>query len=519
VKKVTQLSYDAVERMAGAEVRERWQKLRRWLEEDGSYERVPVTREVPKGRLSLDDVLKLQDFGVIEEVSEEEVRGGVRVFTVGEPAKQRRRPIKNTADVNEIYGKESLLGVSFPSKAQIVAAVHKGSHMAAFDMAAWYDHFVLEIAIRNRFCFRAENGKTYRLRVLGMGQRQACEIAQTATDAIRDFDKASAFSLSIIDNVLFVGSASDCEADSKTFFQRAREANATVNDVASEQEAAAVVSTSGDWGGIHLDFSAKTVCLAGKAVAKTRASFENRDSWTYRLFAAHVGLLFWSVGIVDIPVHKFFDLLHFVGEVGRRMQANPERWDEPIEVWPCAWPNLQEWTRLVIANTPRRVPERNEPDLFVTTDASAWGWGFVAFDAESGAAHHHGERWRRPFVQRYGKSALQRSVFTEPHGIVNAMCRLLRADKPRTVRIGTDNAAAEASFRRGFNSRSFHLNACVSRLRLLFPSHQFELVHVPGPLNPADGVSRGLAAPIRVDVEGLRRVLGCAEARGLAIPH
>jgi hypothetical protein len=109
---------------------------------------------------------------------------------------------------------------------------------------------------------------------------------------------------------------------------------------------------------------------------------------------------------------------------------------------------------------------------------------------------------------RQKRESVKSSVFAEPHAIVNAMCRLLRKDRPRTVRIGTDNVAAEVTFRKGFNSRSFHLNECVSRLRELFPEHRFELVHVPGPLNPADGVSRGLPPPERADVEGLRRVVG-----------
>jgi hypothetical protein len=192
------------------------------------------------------------------------------------------------------------------------------------------------------------------------------------------------------------------------------------------------------------------------------------------------------------------------------MQENPDLWDTDITIWPCALSSMEEWTRLVVANTPRVVPEVSEPDLFVTTDASAWGWGVVAFDSVTGGAHHFGEPWRKDFVDRYGVGAFRHSVFTEPHGIVNAMCRLLRADKPRTVLIGTDNSASEATFNRGYNSRSFNLNACVSRLQTLFPTHQFRLIHVPGPLNPADGVSRGMPAPPTPDLEGLRRVMGFA---------
>jgi hypothetical protein len=379
--------------------------------------------------------------------------------------------------------------------------------MAAFDYAAYYDQFKYAVAISNRLCFR-KGGKTYRLRVLGMGQRQAVEIAQTATDAIRDFIRESRICMSVIDNVVFIGSELQCTADATTFFKRCEEANATLNDVSTVEEATAVVSTSGDWCGIHLNLTDKTVKLAGKAVAKTAMTWEQRDSWTHRQFAAHIGLLFWSLGIIDVPMHSYFALLKFIGEVGRRAQADPEIWDTPIEVWPSVMPNLTDWTRLVLANKPRLVPKEAEPDLFVATDASAWGWGFVAFDAVTGGAHHHGQAWDEAFLRRYGAESVQHSVFAEPHAIIMSMCRLLRPDQPRTVTIGTDNAAAEATFRRGYNSRSYNLNECAAELRSLFPLHQFRLAHVPGPLNPADGLSRGADAPQSPNVEGLRRVLG-----------
>ena len=511
------MKFDAVADMAGADLRARWTRMRRWLEDDGSYSAVAETRQTPVAAVSEKDVEILEQYGIVEEIPAEKVRGGVKIFAVAEPAKERRRPIKHTEAVNLAYGKESLEGVKFPTKAEILASVHKGSHMAAFDFSAYYDSLEYSEQVSSRFCFR-KGKKTYRLRVLGMGQRQACEIAQTATDCITDFEHAAPVSMSIIDNVVFVGSDTQCSADARQFFHRCDLANVTLNDVKTEEEAAAATTTSGDWCGVHLDFTEKTACLAAKATAKTHFSWENRANWTYRQFAAHIGLLFWAVGIIDIPVHRFYSLLHFVSEVGRRMQANPDRWDEPMEVWPCAQPALEEWTRLVLENKPRPVPKKMAADLLVITDASAWGWGFIAFDILTGAVHHHGERWRPAFVARYGAHSLQQSVFTEPHAIVNTMCRLLRKDQPRTVKIGTDNSPSEASFRRGFNSHSFNLNECVSRLKTLFPDHDFEWVFVPGVVNPADAKSRGRELDSGMDVEGtLRGLLGCPAQPG-AVP-
>ena len=72
------------------------------------------------------------------------------------------------------------------------------------------------------------------------------------------------------------------------------------------------------------------------------------------------------------------------------------------------------------------------------------------------------------------------------------MCRVLKKESPRLVRIACDNVAAVASGRRGFNPRSFPLNWCQQRLRRLFGDHwTFEFVHIAGKTNIADGLSRG----------------------------
>lgn len=509
MKRVGRAKLDEIARLASSEdLAQRWARVRRWLEDDDAYAKVRTSTAAPKTRLSKKDVEKLVEFGIVEEIPAESVRGGVRMFTVPEAAKSRRRPIKHTADVNEAYGKDSLEGLKLPTKAEIVNVVHSGSHMAAFDYSAYFDQFEYSEKIQNRLCF-AHNGRTYRLRVLGMGQRHATDIASTATDVIDDFDHRSAAQLKIIDNILYVGSKRQCRADGLAFFHRSSTAGLTINDVWDKNGVEAAISTEGDWCGIHLNFTDKTVCLAKKSVDKTRVSWENKQNWTYRNFAAHVGLLFWAVGILDIPLASFYDLLHFVAEVGRRTQARPELWDEKIQMWNCAIPSLTAWTQMVLANRPRLVPKQEEPTLFVATDASAWGWGFVAFDSVTGCAHHHGEAWSPSFLNRVGPDSVKSSVFAEPHAIVNAMCRLLTRDRPCTVFIGTDNTAAEASFRRGWNARSFNLNLCVWRLHRLFPNHQFQLTHIAGASNPADKPSRG-EEPNPEDVEGgrLRRILG-----------
>ena len=492
---------------ASQSLADRWQRVRRWVEDDEAYAGVPCSNRTPAAAaLSLEDVEALLEHGVIEEARLEDVRGSVRMFTVPEPKKQRRRAIKHTKGCNDALGAATLEGVRFPSKSDIVGMVHKGSHFISLDFAAYYDQFKYAEEIRDRFCFTDELGHCWRLRTLAMGQRQAVDVAHAATERMLDFEKTCS-QYAVIDNVALVGRKDEVERDATTFIDRAISVGATFNEDISAPRA--LVTTKGEWCGIELDFDLKTVRLAAKTVHKTRATWEKRHTWTYRQFAAHIGLLFWSLGILDIPMQRFYPLLQFVREVGKLLTQQPLLWDTAINVWPSAHDSLAEWTQLVFANAARAVPKDQPPSLFVATDASRWGWGFVAHDALTGAVSIHGERWNFAF-RRAHYAKLAHSSFAEPWAIINAMCRLLKPHEGRTVLIGTDSMTAKAAFSRGYG-KSFDTNRCVEQLKARFPKHTFRLMHIAGVSNPADGPSRGVHAQVgetEATRAGLHRVLG-----------
>jgi hypothetical protein len=126
------------------------------------------------------------------------------MFRVPEPSKQRWRPIKHTFLANDALGKETLQPCHLPSKAEICNLVHAGDCMIAFDFSSYFDSFEYAEDVSRLFCFR-HKGKFFRLRSLAMGQRQAVEVAQSATELLIDFPKTSR-ALAYIDNVIFVGS-------------------------------------------------------------------------------------------------------------------------------------------------------------------------------------------------------------------------------------------------------------------------------------------------------------------------
>ena len=237
------------------------------------------------------------------------------------------------------------------------------------------------------------------------------------------------------------------------------------------------------------------MALAEKALNKLDYSWRNRANWSCRQLAAHYGLLFWAYGILDVDLSRYYNALRFLAAAGSELQAAPDLWDTPANVWPSAWRDLEQWTSAVARNAPRRVHERSEPVWVVVTDASAWGWGYVAHERATSRVQIHGEHWKPEFMRRHGDK-IGRSTFTEPQAVINALCHLLRAPIATTrVLLFTDNTVTRSAYARGYNIRSYDNNECLQRLHKIFGSSLIvDYAYVEGPRNPADAASRGLAS-------------------------
>ena len=312
-----------------------------------------------------------------------------------------------------------------------------------------------------------------------------------------------------MDSAIFIGSYEDVLEAARTFVQRCQFANVQLNE--ELDDLSALVVRKLDWGGVELDFENKTTRLLAKSVLKLEASWQQRERWTWRRFFGHIGLLFWAVGIIDVPMAEFFDTLRFVSATSRMLQESPEFWDAPADVWPSVRPTLERWTDVVRANAPHMQREiSNEYDWVVATDASAWGYGYTAWCPATDEVRVHGEPWSHGFLRVHGDK-VGHSTFTEPNGIVSAMLRLLPGDFRGRVLVLTDNTPACYSFARGWNARSFDINSCIRRLRAAFAGAVFVFRHVEGARNPADSLSRGQVVndASRAEVsESLRRLMG-----------
>jgi hypothetical protein len=530
------IDFDALQQLpdvAGATTIVTWTSKRRWLEDDSLYEghNVPIrsSRGIPSANLRPEWIERLQATGVICPVQRSKIRGWTRIHAVPEPAKTRFRCIMNTADINGACGRDTIEHCTFPTKRTISEAVHDGEWCIALDFAAYYYQFALDPLVGRRMCF-AWNRRFFRLCRLAMGQRQAVDVANASTMRLLDFPHESKRVLSIIDNVLFVGTRDAVTSDAWTFIQRCKAVRATLNEIdvttATRADVEALARQAGPWGGVDINLVDKTVALTQKVVDKTRQSWANRGRWQWRHFAAHIGLLFWAWGIVELPMASFFPVLRFNSEVGKMamqaladerrarglpddaMPANPF-WRQPAHVWDSVAPVLQRWTEMVLANAPRVVRPLLDPEVLLECDASKWGWSCYGLHLATDEPFAYSEPWSEEMRRRFGEK-LGESTLSEPFGVVFSLV-VMRERFPTATRFGvtSDNTVAVISHQRGFNSRSWAINECLRMRDERFPQDRYSIVtrHVPGVDNIADGGSRGYA--VREMTGGEKQKLRC----------
>lgn len=478
----------------------------RYISDPEMYKDVPVrgSRGISRARLTKCQVKALLKARIIREIGAADVLGHIEMFTVLEVFKNRLRPIKWPKLINAVLGPDTIdPDMDIAGKKKILEIIHAGNFCAQYDGSSFFDQFLLHPDIGRRMCFK-KGGKYFCMETCPMGQRQSVQVAQRIMQKITNVPEGRTKRAVCIDNGLLVGDYDSVRHDLEQVRERAKHVGCTLNE-ANEMDNdidSCIMSSMGPtsgWGGVCFDLITKETWLTEKVLAKIRRSWEILCTcgWNYGGWESHVGCLFWSLGIIDVPIADYFAMLRFHSSVSHKLsESGGAARDEPIDIPQDVLGDVKAWTELCFANKRFVAPPKGnrQPTWLVCTDACRWGWGMVAVNVTSGEVREHGERWGKQFrAMHYDK--LQRSTFTEPQALVNAMCHLLRVSgEMQHIIIGTDNVATKCAFNKGWNSVSYDINDCVRRLRNMFPQQffSFSVKFVPGRLNVlADRLSRG----------------------------
>ena len=493
-----------------------------WLSERFRYDNVECSEVIPKARLPQSDIQKLLALEKIEPADPRRARGTCRVFTVDELAKQRRRCIQHTRDINDCI--KEVDPVSFLPWQERHLAVLSGSHVIDLDFSAFYDQMELDDAVRDFFVFEA-HGKFYRMKVLSMGQRQSVGVAHRITQQLLNFEHKSAHTEPYIDNTRFVGSRAAVIEDATMFLWRCFEANVTCNEVqlaglrnrlndvrngrqleaADEKELAEgkcwedlvklwirkeaenIVKTNCDWLGEAYDYEQKTVWTSEKTRQKIRAIMEHTDEWTWRNFAAATALLIYASRTLDLKLSRYFAALRAYREASTLLQAAPEAWEKQAVMEPHTKKAFKAWADEVLAAEPRKVNRSPPLKWTIMTDASVWGYGALIAGAD-GTIRTIAHPWSQS--ERENGLNAEHSTEAEPMAIYKVLCEAIPPGERATARIITDHDPAVYALKKGY-AKSFNINKVCYWIQNTFPDLELSVEHIAGSKNSADGISRG----------------------------
>lgn len=521
-KMVTPIRVAEVSRLSCASpaVAATWERAKLWLSDPALYAGVRHQGRLPKPRLVEGDMEKMMEAGVIRQF-DGTPEGAIRIFTVPELHKARRRPIKWPEEINEVCGRHTLQPMVVISRAQVRKQVRAGDFAMVVDMRQWFDQIPLDVGVQQFFC--CDGGERYgqcALTRLAMGQRQATEVATAITARLLDFPHPGVTIAYAADNMRFLGRDREVLVAAFTIFlQRCKKVGVQLNEIeTADFEVPAKVSKLVTQA---YDFLGESYCHSGtvatmrstaKTMAKLATTWSERATWTVRRFACHMGVLLYATSTLRLPMARFFAVMRFFAGVARAAQADDEVWERQLRRMPEAVEEeLSEWTRAAIANVPAPIPEYDgeEPDIIICTDASGWGYGAIGVHRASGRVQLVQGAWA-------GGSALRGagSVLTEPAAVKAALCAMVPPMEEIAVLVLTDHQGLVDAARAGY-AKAYSYNELLrwmgENLRATV-----SIGFIAGVLNPVDDISRGYRNG-STSQERAEIVIGAAQGAQVAV--
>ena len=495
-------------------IKEAWSQVREWL-------RRRPTDAIKPGRTIEADIspeghAKMLAYGHCSPIAADRVRGTVHLFKTGELMKQRNRIIKHPQMWNEVYGRDTLLGLQQAKTRELVGSVHQGRFSITLDFAAWFDQLLLEAIsdgsgdhLSEWFCYYYQ-GEWFKLNRLAMGMRQSVDIADTATRLLASFPLPEGVrDDTYIDNMRWIGdTVNDVVTAALTLVLRAFEAGVTINEVPTalrkrdprtgqfDTEAIraflqTLVTERGEFLGVHYDYAKKTVKVGKKAIAKLKLLQDLKtqgQDWTHRNFLSAFGIIFFSLQATRADAaHRYYAMREY-SETARRIERDPGLLET---IWKCAdsrAAHVAQWVQDVIDNPEYPValhPEPHRSNYILVVDASKWGYGAILLDMRTNQIFTWHEEWP-PGWRGKGTSS-----WAEPEGAKRALLHFFPHGTSASIAVLSDSSTTVDAFKKG-RSGSFAVNRSILDFQQAFNRWDVTWHHVPGTTNRADALSRGV---------------------------
>jgi hypothetical protein len=488
--------------------KERLTEILRWLHDAKLYEALQAAR--PPGRRTGRTALKRKQTSLLVrlgklDIDNEPAAAGCEcnLFTVPEVAKGRLRIILESLCNDWIY-KSDLSRFKLPTR-DSVRTILRGCRyrggtrpfVIALDAAAWFDQFLLDPAVRRYF--RVAGG--FLARVLAMGFRAACDVAQATAEALADFELSPGVHVIVyIDNFFIIGHDEEAVLSAaERLLERCDSANVLLNDLPPASSPAdrrawlrsQLARTTVDILGETYDLEHLTATITASTRSKLVVAAEKlKGNITIRQWAAVFGVVLFADSVFASSRLDHWLAMRAFSDVARQGAASGWRGKELRSLPPDALTDLAAWISDLLAAPPLSLeipPTPEVPDVDLIIDASSWGTGVVC--AKNGSTTLHSIPWSAAESRALATSSFASSR-TEPCAAVRAAVACV-PHSARLVRVNTDHEGLVHASRRG-HAKSWAYNETLRRLRSLFPHTRFVFHFIPGKTNvTADWLSRG----------------------------
>lgn len=376
-------------------------KVANWLCNEKHYE--SILRGVPRARrrtfdnqMSSSHVEQMLTANIIEVADDRPNGAECRVGMVAEPAKRRFRLLFEPRDINEVTLDDMLEKLRLPSVREVQRTAAKVTVLneepyviEAIDFKSFYYQFELDWKVRRFFRCRI-NGRVFQLKVLPMGARFSCFIAQLVSicEAWKLF--AGAMIPSTIEGGFYGDSmflhAGDARARGLVYIDnifafRAARCKAVDTSKCVPQIGTISCSNKADVLGMIIDLEKKEVSLRKKGeIQRLREPVTLRDIWSV------FGRCMYAAEVLHKPLCGFVTPWRTLAKSCREFITGRSGIDEifQLSMVECVQVNrfidyVNSWT-----SEPAKLPVEAEPRwAFLFTDACDDGAAFARWENDS----------------------------------------------------------------------------------------------------------------------------------------
>lgn len=482
----------------GHRLEERLKYLLRFIQDPGMYDGDAMAEHVVSDVDDRDLTTMIAD-DLIEEVCQSDrvkVRRWCKFFTVFEQKKFRRRGILWPRQVNQELSYDC--EIELLTLLEQMAQVTPGDVALAYDLTSSFHQFLLDLEVSYFFCFATPDGRVFRFKRGVMGFKPMAEVMNVVTEILASsqvLENMPAIKCSVhVDNVRYLGSHEKVAAAARVFTLNCEYVGATLN-VEPELN---VPHTSGEFCGVHYDYSAGTTCLPPAFINKLRDSFLRfKQASTIGTMAALFGCLFHASAVLRAPLCDYYHVLKWYRKTCSTFSKFGTSLTDTVSMWPAVTRELSDWLNFVLCNKPVLRPLGDSSAMKLFTDACQSGYAGVLFPGD-GTVRVVAGKWSPLEAKRdiSEKETMAADIS------LRAFAPALRNTK---FQLHVDNSALLWGAGKGY-SRSFNMNQRLGELRRTIRSIglRFTIHYVQSKLNFADGPSRGQLTSLRGVTGGMK---------------